>query len=98
MFLDHEMPAPRAWVEFEGDEKRYPCDWDIFGEAYGLADWRLTVYGGRNPGAFEQVRLTTALGAFVGEAIVASVDALGLGDVRSHLKGCGKLAYTPAAP
>jgi hypothetical protein len=89
-------PAPSTYVQFGDESERYPCDWSPSLPAFGFADWRARVYGRRNPGDREQVRITSALGVFVGEAYVASV-AAAPGEIESELVGAGELRYEPQA-
>lgn len=90
------MPeTPSATVRFEGEERQHPCDWTLAGRAWGLAEWQVRVYGRREPGTAERLRLDTALGQFEGRAIVAEVSIHG-SQWESMLYGDGLLRYVPA--
>lgn len=87
-------PAPSTYVQFGDEEERYPCDWRPFLPAFGFADWRARVHGRRNVGDREQVRITSALGVFVGDAYVASL-TVDRAEIESELVGSGELRYEP---
>lgn len=82
---------PSATVQVDGDEKQYPCDWQIEGTARGFADWRIVAYGRLEVGAELRITLRCQLGVLTGTALADRVEIDAWGSAETTLRGHGGL-------
>lgn len=90
-------PVPSATVEVAGIEGRHPCDWEIGGGAFGLADWRLTANGRIEAWGEVRVVLRCPLGVLEGTVVVRAVERFGGGPWRTQMQGAGTLTLAGPA-
>jgi hypothetical protein len=89
-------------VEYRMAPPRWPIDWTLSGEAFGLAQWSARAYGAaelRDRCDRVRVLLRTQLGVFAGLVMVGDTETdLAGGEIVVNLAGYGPLAYCGVWP